>query len=145
MPERLNSMWEDINTRYFAGELEPLSCIFWDKLTADEGIGAHGFYEWRGRGIVIDDEFKFDDALVAAGDEKENAKMEAAYRLVLHEMIHQALHERGDPRFGKHEKPFLDEAIRIAEIMGMPPPALADVRQWPWIAPLILQIRAKGE
>lgn len=145
MPELLNSMWIDINERFFNNDLKPLSLIDWDELRGEEGIGAHGFYEKNGRGIFIDDEFKFDAELVRAGDKKETAKMDGAYLVLMHEMIHQAIHERGDPNFGKHHQSFLDEAVRIAAIMEVDPPTLAEVTQWPRLETALVTIRGLGE
>ena len=145
MNERLNSMWAEINKRFFNDELKPLALIDWDEIGGDEGLNAHGFYEKRGRGIYIDDEFEFDEDRVISGDAKEHAKVEASYLILLHEMIHQALHERGDPNFGQHQQPFLDEAVRIAAIMKVEPPTLDAVNQWPRLEALLFIIRGLGE
>jgi hypothetical protein len=90
----LRGMWEDIKQRYFGGELEPLAAIDWDEISGDNGIGAHGVFFNKSRCIVIDEKFRFVEEAIRAGDEEENRKVECAYRLLMHEMVHQALHQR---------------------------------------------------
>jgi hypothetical protein len=93
MDRRLQEMWEDINPRYFDGELEPLADIDWGETSGPGGFGAHGVY-FKSRCIAIDEKYKFDEEAIRAGNEEEKAKLEVAYGLLMHEMVHQVLYQR---------------------------------------------------
>jgi hypothetical protein len=97
--DHLHSMWEDINNRYFGGELKPLA-IGWGGISGPEGIGAHGKFIAASRCIIIDEKFRFDEVAIQNGSEEEERKCEQTYRLLIHEMIHQAVHQRTGAKGG---------------------------------------------
>jgi hypothetical protein len=132
MDRRLQEMWEEINQRYFSGELEPLADIDWAETSGDNGIGAHGVFFDKSRCIAIDEKFRFDEEAIKAGDEGESRKVECAYRLLMHEMVHQALYQRKAPQPGGHGASFLAEAERISKQLGQEPPTAANVQRWPF-------------
>jgi hypothetical protein len=127
----LQGAWAEINDRHFSGELEPLAAVDWGEISGNQGIGAHGVFFPQSRCIVIDEKFRFVDKLVRAGNEAETCKVEWAYRLLMHEMVHQALFQRNAPKPGKHAEAFLAEAIRISKQLGEEPPIAANVHRWP--------------
>lgn len=106
MDRRLQGMWEDINQRNFSGELESPGDIDWGEISGDNGISAHGVFFDKARAIAIDERFKFDEEATKAGDQEETRKAECAYRLLMHEMIHQVLHQRKAPQPGGHGSSF---------------------------------------
>lgn len=132
MDKDLLSMWTEINQEYFAGELQPLAAINWEVTSGPEGIDAYGIFVAKSNCIIIDEKFRFDEAAIQAGDKKEEAKAEYAYRLLMHEMVHQALHQKNAPRPGGHGVSFLAEAERISKQMGIEAPTAANVHQWPF-------------
>jgi hypothetical protein len=132
MDEHLRSMWKNINQRFFAGVLEELAAIDWGSISGPESMGAFGCYIPESKCIIIADRFKFDAAKIQAGDETENAKCEVAFRLMMHEMIHQALYQKKAPSPGQHRDAFIAEATRIAEHLKVPPPKdEAAAARWP--------------
>jgi hypothetical protein len=136
MTDILRSMWADINTRYFGGELTPPSDISWQEISGPNGIGAHGVYFDKVNAIAIDQKFRPDLAAVKAKDATEGEKLEIVYRLVLHEMIHQSLHEKHAPSPGGHGASFCSEAERVSKLLAengieVVKPTLENVRQWP--------------
>jgi hypothetical protein len=135
MDKHLHSMWTDINTRYFGGDLQPLAAIDWGEISGPKGIGAHGVFYPKSNCIVIDEKFRFDEAAIKASDKEEEEKLECAYRLLMHEMVHQALHQKKAPDPGKHDESFLAEAKRISTQAGFEPPTAENVHQWPFPAP----------
>jgi hypothetical protein len=132
MDSHLQSMWTEINQGYFGGELKPLAALDWDEISGENGIGAHGVFFSKSRCIVIDEKFKFDEEAVKEGNEEENRKVDHAYRLLMHEMVHQALHQRKADRPGGHGASFLAEAKRISEQMGQEAPTADNVKRWPF-------------
>jgi hypothetical protein len=135
MDKDLLGMWTDINTNYFAGELQPLAAIDWGETSGSEGIGAHGVFFPKSNCIVIDKKFRFDEEAFRAGDKEEAEKVECAYRLLMHEMVHQALHQTKAPQPGRHGASFLAEAERISKQTGLEPPTAENVHPWPFPAP----------
>ncbi len=53
---------------------------------------------------------------------------------MIHEMVHQALHQKNSPNPGGHGASFLAEAQRIAQQLGEKPPTAEDAHQWPLIS-----------
>jgi hypothetical protein len=100
MDSQLQKMWEGINQRHFDDELKPLAAVDWDEISGENGIGAHGLFFPKSRCIVIDENFRFDEEAIRAGDEKEKYKAECAYLLLIHEMVHQVLYQRKAPQPG---------------------------------------------
>lgn len=135
MDKHLQTMWHEINKAHFDGQLQPLATIDWGKTSGPEGIGAHGKFFQKSKCIVIDEKFNFDEDALHAGDKAEAAKAEVAYRLMMHEMVHQALHQKKAPDPGGHGASFLAEAQRIAQQLGEKPPAAEDLHQWPLLPP----------
>ena len=131
MDEDLLNMWNEINKDHFDGALKPLSAISWETLSGPGGIGAHGRFFPQSRVIVIDELFKFDKELMRANDAAELGKFSAAYGVLLHEMVHQALYQRNAPRPGGHGEAFLAEAQRIATRADARLPTAEDVHHWP--------------
>jgi hypothetical protein len=127
-------MWEDINQLYFGGELKPVADIDWGELSGEQGIGAHGVFFDKSRCIAIDEKFRFDEEATKAGSKEEKRKLECAYRLLMHEMVHQALYQRKAPRPGQHGESFLAEAVRISKLLGDEPPTEENVHRWPFHA-----------
>lgn len=134
----LLSMWTEINAEHFGGTLNPLSEIAWLPLSdEDEGIEAFGIYFAKSNAIAIDERFKPDEAQIRAGDPTEEAKLEVTYRLVVHEMVHQAAHERQLPRPGGHGESFIAVATSVARSLGTEPPTAATAGRWPDLMPLL--------
>jgi hypothetical protein len=131
MDSQLQKMWEGINQRYFDDELKPLAAVDWDEISGENGIGAHGLFFPKSRCIVIDENFRFDEEAIRAGDEKEKYKAECAYLLLIHEMVHQVLYQRKAPQPGGHGASFLAEAERISKQMGQELPTAENVKRWP--------------
>ncbi|SOC89928.1 hypothetical protein SAMN05421890_4917 [Ensifer adhaerens] len=137
MPDILRSMWDDINAACFAGELTPPADISWQETGGENGIGAHGVYLPKPNAIAIDERFRPDIAAVKAKDPKEIGKLEIVYRLVIHEMIHQALHQRNAPTPGGHGASFCSEAERVAKLLAasgieVVTPTLDNAKYWPF-------------
>jgi hypothetical protein len=140
MDEHLKSMWEDINKMFFDGKLKELLAIDWGAISGEGTMEAFGRYFQKSKCMIIADRFQFDAARVGAGDEKEGAKAEVAYRLMIHEMIHQALHQRRAPSPGKHRDAFIAEATRIAQCRKEQAPINeAEAARWPEIIGLLAQ------
>jgi hypothetical protein len=97
-------------------------------VSGDDAIDAFGAYFPRSKGIVIDERFRPDKDAIRAGDKIEEAKLEVAYRLMIHEMIHQALYQQNAPKPGGHGSSFVDEARRIADQLEIKPPTDDDDR-----------------
>jgi hypothetical protein len=133
----LLAMWGHINAKHFAGALTPVADIEWLPLSGEEGIEAFGIYFPRSNAIALDERFKPDAAAIRAGDETEEAKLEVAYRLLIHEMVHQAQHQRKLPRAGGHGPSFIEIATPIAEQLGIAPPTEAVAGRWPELGPLL--------
>lgn len=132
MDKHLRTMWEEINQLYFAGELEPLADLDWGETSGKNGIGAHGVFFNKSRAIAIDEKFRFDEEAIKAGDAKEAGNAECAYRLLMHEMVHQALYQKKAPQPGGHGASFLAEAERISKQLGLEPPTAENVNRWPF-------------
>lgn len=130
-------MWIELNDRFFDGSLKEIIDVDWHALAGDENHNAYGIYMDKVRCIAIDEQFEFDPAGVEAGIETEIAKKEISYRLVLHEMIHQALHQKGVERFGGHGAEFVEQASSIAPKLGIAAPTKKDAHRWPNPAALI--------
>ena len=128
MDHQLESMWKTINTTLFEGKLSPLAAINWEETSGPNGIGAHGKFVPQSKCIMIDQKFRFDEG---AKSPKEIAKRMVALSLLVHEMVHHALHERGAPSPGQHGEAFMAEARRISKIMGGVEPSKEDLAQWP--------------
>jgi len=137
MDDDLRRMWQEINEDHFAGDLKPLTSIDWAAISGEEGIGALGRFYPKSRCIAIDETFRFNREAIRAEDKIEEIKLEVAYRLLMHEMIHQALHEKKAPNPGGHGASFLEEARRIAQQLGEKTPAEEDARHWPLNAPTV--------
>jgi hypothetical protein len=135
MDKHLLSMWTEINKEYFGGELQPLAAIDWEETSGSEGIGAHGVFFFKSNCIVIDKKFRFDEEAIRAGNKEEKGKLECAYRLLMHEMVHQASYQKEAPQPGRHGESFLAEAERISKQMGLEVPTAENVHQWPFRAP----------
>lgn len=131
MNNELLAMWIEINDRFFDGNLNEINDIDWHALAGDENLNAFGIYMHKVGCIAIDQQFKFDPEGCKDGNETELAKAEIAYRLVLHEMIHQALHQKGIERFGKHGAEFVEQAIPIAAKLGTAQPTEESAYCWP--------------
>jgi len=119
--------------------LTPVSDIDWLPLTGKEGIEAFGVYFHRANAIGIDERFKFDADAIRACDPKAEARLETTYRLVLHEMVHQAQYQKSLPRPGSHGPSFVAEATRIAGNLGVPPPTEGTAHRWPELAGILTQ------
>lgn len=130
MDDQLERMWTTLNEELFGGKLAPLVAIDWGETSGANGISAHGKFIPRAKCIIIDEKFKFDEQKIRENDKKEEAKLEVAYCLLIHEMIHQSLHENGAQRPGQHGEAFLSEAQRIAARLGIAAPT-DDVSRWP--------------
>lgn len=131
MDEDLKRIWDSFNDEFFDSQLNAPNDIDWHSLSGTENLEAFGMYMPRIKSIAIDEQFRFDNVRCDAGDEAELAKAEAACRLVLHEMIHQSLHQRGESRFGKHGAEFVAEATPISLKLGIAPPTERDAHRWP--------------
>lgn len=131
MDAELLSMWREINLRHFAGELEEPTTIFWEPLTGGpDSLEAFAIYLPYARSIAIDSRFQFDPERIES-DETEGAKLEAAYRILIHEMIHQAQYQRKSPSPGGHGKSFIEIATPVAESLGLSAPTADDAPEWP--------------
>jgi len=139
MDEDLRRMWQEINEAHFDGQLEPLAAIDWGPISGDHGIDAFGVFFPSSKCIVIAERFRPDRDATPAGEESEKAKVEVAYRLLIHEMIHQALYQQNAPRPGGHGSSFVDEARRIADQLGGKQPTEEDACRWPDIAGILAQ------
>ncbi len=138
----LLSMWTEINTLHFGGTLKPLAEIAWLPLSDEEdGIRAFGVYFALSNAIAIDERFKPDEAKAQAGDPTEDAKLEVAYRLLIHEMVHQAAHQRQLPRPGGHGASFIEVATPVAASLETEPPTAATAARWPDLMPLLAKHR----
>lgn len=134
----LLAMWHDINDAHFAGRLTPPTDVDWHALTEPgESLEAFALYLPYARSIAVDARFQFDLALSAGGDERENAKIEVVYRLLIHEMLHQLQYETGAKGAGKHGQSFVLEAASVAQSMGEPPPTSSEADAWPDIRPFL--------
>lgn len=131
MDKHLHGMWLDINEHYFDNQLIPLADIDYGELSGPDGIGAHGIYIGNGNCIIIDQLFKFDEEAVRKDVELEKNKLEIVYRLVLHEMLHQAVHQNAGRIIGGHGQEFLEEARRVAKLLAQPEPTEENVARWP--------------
>ena len=118
MDRDLLDIWQTINKDCFGGRLRVVTDIDWHQLSGEDNLDAFGIYIPQVGSIAIDERFKFDKARCAARDEVELAKVEVAYRIVMHEMIHQALHQKEVDGFGGHGTEFVDEAAPIAAKLG---------------------------
>lgn len=131
MDEILLNIWHEHNRRFFDCALEPPREIAWQELSGEQGIGAHGIYLDKVKCIAIDERFRFDPEKTTT-DSAEKGKVAIVYGLVLHEMVHQALHQQGEENFGKHGDAFIKEASRIAEIAGgITPKGHEEAVRWP--------------
>lgn len=139
MDSRLFLMWRELNHNLFENELEPVTDISYFPLTREEGIDAFGVYFQGHNAIVLDERFRPDPALHRAGDPVEEAKGEVVTRLLIHEMIHQAQHQRGLERAGGHGVSFIAVAGPIAEKLGVATPTEATAGRWPELAHLLVQ------
>ena len=124
-------MWRTINDAHFGGQLTPLATIDWAHTSGPEGIGAHGRYYPKSKCIVIDEKFKFAKDAIHSVNKAELSNAEIAYRLLMHEMVHQALHQNKASKPGGHGTAFLKEAQRIAGQLGEKLPTEGDVDKWP--------------
>lgn len=136
MTDVLRSMWDDINARCFDGELTPPVDISWQETGGENGVGAHGIYFPKVNAIAIDDRFRPDTEAVRSGDRSETMKLEITYRLVIHEMIHQALYQKRAPSPGGHGASFCSEAERVAGLLvangiEVVAPTLENAKRWP--------------
>jgi hypothetical protein len=138
MDSRLFFLWRQLNDEFFDGELSPVSDVGWHPLSGAENLEAFGIYMHRHNAIALDGRFKPDSALYRAGDEAEEAKGEVAWRLLLHEMIHQAQYQRQLERPGGHGASFVAVATQIAEKLGEAPPTEATASRWPELGPLLV-------
>lgn len=138
MDQHLKGMWEAINQQFFGGELEALWAIDWGPISGPGTMEAFGRYIPQSKCIIIADRFQFDADKIRSGDKQEAAKAEIAYRLMLHEMIHQSLHQIKAPSPGQHREAFIAEAERIAVLLKVPPPLNeVDAARWPGIGGLM--------
>jgi len=138
----LLSMWTEINAAHFGGTLKPLAEISWLPLSdEEEGIDAFGIYFPKSNAIAIDERFKPDETKVRAGDPTEEAKLEVTYRLVVHEMVHQAARQRQLPRPGGHGESFIAVAAPVAVSLGTEPPTAATADRWPDLLPYLAHFR----
>lgn len=138
--ELLLSMWTQINAAHFGGTLNPLAEIAWLPLSDEEdGIEAFGIYFATSNAIAIDVRFKLDEIQVGADDPRETAKLEVTYRLVLHEMTHQAAHQRQLQNPGGHGDSFISVATPVALSLGTAAPNAATASRWPDLLPLLAQ------
>lgn len=131
MDSELCSMWKDINDKCFGGELLPLADIDWGETSGKNGFRAHGFFSPKSRCIAIDQIFRFSADAIRSGDKTEEANAMIAYGLMMHEMVHQALHQRNVAQPNGHGDAFLEEAQRIAALTGESSPTAENVRSWP--------------
>ncbi|MCP4120462.1 MAG: SprT family zinc-dependent metalloprotease [Bacteroidetes bacterium] len=141
MNEVLESLWIKINSDFFDGKLHPLAEIEWVELSGENGIGAHGRYVPQSMCIMIDSRFEPDKIKLRHKDKTEEAKLEVSYRLLVHEMVHQALHEKNAPNPGGHGKSFLEEAHRVSKILEVPPPNISECSSWPELRGLIVKFK----
>lgn len=138
----LLSMWTNINEEHFGGALKPLAEIGWLPLSdAEEGIDAFGIYFPRSNAIAIDERFRPDEGKASSGDATELAKIEVTYRLVVHEMIHQAAHQQQLPWPGSHGDSFIAVATPVAISLKTAPPTAATADRWPDLLPLLAHFR----
>lgn len=137
MDGALLAMWRELNYRLFDGSLKEIVDIDWHALAGDDNLNAYGLFMHKVRCIAIDEQFRFDTAGVEAGVASEIAKKEISYLLVVHEMIHQALHEKGVERFGRHGAEFVEMATSITPKLGITAPTEMDAHRWPNPAALI--------
>lgn len=136
----LLSIWTQINSEHFNGMLNPLAEIAWLPLSdEEEGIEAFGIYFSESNAIAIDERFKPDEIKIAANDPRESAKLEVTYCLVLHEMVHQAAHQRRLPNTAGHGNSFISVATPVALSFHVDPPNTATASRWPDILPLLAQ------
>jgi hypothetical protein len=138
MDKDLHGMWTDINRNFFAGELQPLAAIDWGEISGPASMEAYGRFIPKAKCIIIDEQFRFDKEAIRTGEkeeaEKEKNKVECAYRLLMHEMVHQALHQKEAAQPGQHGASFLAEADRISKLAGMECPTAENVDRWPFQA-----------
>ena len=138
MDDDLLSIWRGANDEFFGGRLTPPADVDWHPLTeGEDSLEAFGLYLPQVPSIAIDERFRFDPEQVGQGDLRENAKMEVACGLMIHEMVHQAQHQDRSPGAGGHGPSFIEIATAVAASMGTPPPTEADARRWPNIAPWV--------
>ena len=134
----LISMWNDINESHFSGALSPPVDIDWHELTGGEdSLEAFGIFMPRPWMIAIDRRFEFDPDLLKSGDEREMAKLEVVYRLVVHEMVHQSQYQHRLPGAGGHGASFIEVAAPVADSIGISKPTEEDASRWPDILPLL--------
>jgi hypothetical protein len=145
MDTELNALWSTFNTQVFGGELRPLSGIDYGVTSGEDGIGAHGVYFDKANAIVIDEKFRYDRAKVVAGDVIEGAKCEVVMMLLVHEMVHQALHQRQASKPGKHDEAFMAEAARISPLIRVEAPSSKrEAEGWPQIHSAVTFLIEKG-
>lgn len=137
MDRELLKIWHNINDDYFDGRLCTITDIDWHPLSGNNNLNAFGIYLHRVKSIAIDERFKFDKAKCESQDEAELAKVEIVFRLVLHEMIHQWLHQKGIKRFGAHGDDFIAEATMLSEKLDIDPPAEHNAYCWPNLLPIL--------
>jgi len=124
-------MWVEINKRYFDDQFTALAEIDYLILSGSDGIGAHGMYSGNGKCIIIDTLFKFDGEAVRSGNLEEQFKFDLVYGLMMHEMLHQSVHEKAGRIIGGHGPAFLEEAKRVASLLEEPAPTPENVARWP--------------
>ena len=145
MDPELSALWSNFNMQAFGGQLHPLSGIDYHVTSGADGIGAHGVYFHRSNAIAIDEKFRYDRAKVVARDQIETAKCDVVMMLLVHEMVHQALHQRQALKPGKHDDAFMAEAARISPLIGVDAPtSKTEAAGWPNIRPAVAFLVAKG-
>ena len=129
MDATLKRRWDELNAAHFYGRLAPpLNIEFVPSSFDPDRPDEFTRYFSDIRMIVIDERFRFDPRLAAAGDSREKAKSEAATLLLLHELVHQACDGQRD-----HDECYLEEAQRISKRLGIIPPRdAAKARRWPY-------------
>jgi hypothetical protein len=131
MDNDLKCIWDGINDEFFDCRLNAPSDIDWHLLSGADNLEAFGMYLPWPKSIAIDEQFRFDRGRCDAGDEAEMVKVKIVFCLVLHEMIHQSLHQKGEARFGKHGAEFVAEATPISARLGIAPPTELNAHRWP--------------
>jgi len=131
-------MCNDINEQGFVPRLSRPADIDWHALTGGEdSLGAFAVYLRFTRGIAIDERFRFSPDAMRAGDAREEAKLEVAYRLVVHEMVHQDQYELKANGRGGHGASFIEIATPVADALRMPAPTADTAKKWPDVSGLI--------
>lgn len=139
---KLLQLWRDINARGFQGSLAPPQGLGWLTQAEREALGGDLWGVATPMGLIgIDDRLRpsslpaeyFNDPSKEAEVDREAAKLTAATMVLIHEMVHQALHQ-ADVRHD-HDAAFVSRALAVhgclSEIRCYPLPNESNAAFWP--------------